>query len=634
MTIDRPEGIITNTAAGYGSSAWIGVRLFPAPVPAGRRATPTDPGEWPRPQALREEQGWLAGQWAAPGVRRFEIRYANDPRSGLLTCTLLGATHCADAGQATAAAVALRESLRRVPAHLRAEPILDTGELARRLTPFDIAAGESAEIRKRLAFARFDPRAMPYRPLGVDVRPLGLAGPSWDPVWNALADLPYPAMVGVCLAPCHLGGENLAAFRFLAREYARLAGDERRGAVPHPFETRGGADPFAAQAQQSFGAATDRYAGQVFRLRASVASAGPLPSHLVGFLADAVGGVGVPIGPADAAASARAIRTLDHDWLESSYGRGVPAGGLVHLPERALSEAVDTAEAAAVFRLPLPSPAAADAFDPGEAGQGRPAALAVVLTALEVEHAAVSALLGRRESYRHESGLIIETGILPGTGWQVALAAIGPGAPGAASITQLVTDWLRPQVLFFVGVAGALREDVAPGDVVVATKVYSYGGGRSTDAGFHSSPEAWLAPLWLKQEAAVALRGDAWTRRQAPGATAAVPNGHGPPRVHFKPVAAGDVVLDSTRSWLADLLRERYADAVAIEMESAGVMQAAHVIGNLPVLIVRGISDRADGDKAAADRSGGQSRGAAHAAAAALTVIAGLDPRAPQARMR
>lgn len=45
---------------------------------------------------------------------------------------------------------------------------------------------------------------------------------------------------------------------------------------------------------------------------------------------------------------------------------------------------------------------------------------------------------------------------------------------------------------------------------------------------------------------------------------------------------------------------------------------------------VRG--DHADGGKRAADAAGGQPYAAAHAAAAALAVIAGLDPHAPQVR--
>lgn len=102
----------------------------------------------------------------------------------------------------------------------------------------------------------------------------------------------------------------------------------------------------------------------------------------------------------------------------------------------------------------------------------------------------------------------------------------------------------------------------------------------------------WEAPYRLLQVAKYALQGDRWQDR-----------------VHFKPIAAGEVVLNSAQSELSSQLREHYGDAVAIEMESAGVAQAAH-LGTLQTLTVRGISDKADGRKHQADAGGSQTRAA------------------------
>jgi 8-oxo-dGTP diphosphatase len=55
-------------------------------------------------------------------------------------------------------------------------------------------------------------------------------------------------------------------------------------------------------------------------------------------------------------------------------------------------------------------------------------------------------------------------------------------------------------------------------------------------------------------------------------------------------------------------------------MEAAGVAQAAHLNRSLPVVVVRGISDRADGAKTAADAARWQPRAAAHAAAFATAL--------------
>jgi 8-oxo-dGTP diphosphatase len=48
-----------------------------------------------------------------------------------------------------------------------------------------------------------------------------------------------------------------------------------------------------------------------------------------------------------------------------------------------------------------------------------------------------------------------------------------------------------PAAVLFVGVAGALRPQVALGDVVVATHVYAYHGGTSEDDGIISAVKGW-----------------------------------------------------------------------------------------------------------------------------------------------
>jgi 8-oxo-dGTP diphosphatase len=94
--------------------------------------------------------------------------------------------------------------------------------------------------------------------------------------------------------------------------------------------------------------------------------------------------------------------------------------------------------------------------------------------------------------------------------------------------------------------------------------------------------------------------------------------------VVFGPIAAGEVVQDSGISAEAQWIREHYNDACAIEMEAAGVAQAAHLNDSLPVVVIRGISDRADGGKATADDAGWQPRAAANAAAFAVALVAAL----------
>lgn len=166
----------------------------------------------------------------------------------------------------------------------------------------------------------------------------------------------------------------------------------------------------------------------------------------------------------------------------------------------------------------------------------------------------------------------------------------------------------RPAALLFVGVAGGLSGDLSLGDVVVATRVYAYHGGKDDSSGFHARPRAWDAPHDLEQLARYVSRRSWWT-------------GEGPPPpVHFKPVAAGEVVLDTRTTPLAAQLRDHYNDAAAVEMESAGVSQAGHLNHSQPVLTVRGISDHADGAKQAADGAQWQPVAARNAAAFAMEI--------------
>ncbi|WP_186319065.1 5'-methylthioadenosine/S-adenosylhomocysteine nucleosidase [Streptomyces sp. SAJ15] len=238
----------------------------------------------------------------------------------------------------------------------------------------------------------------------------------------------------------------------------------------------------------------------------------------------------------------------------------------------------------------------------------------MILTALGLEYRAVREYLVEVEEARHETGTVFEVGTLAGTSWRVALVEAGEGNRSAAVVTEQARQLFSPDALLFVGVAGALKDDVALGDVVVATRVDAFHGGKMAAGGFLPRPEVWSGSHALLQTARHALRGKVWRKRpRARGV-------HGRPRVFFKPIAAGDVVLNSPRSLLRERLHEHYNDVVAIEMESAGMAHAAQ-IGGMEALTIRGISDRADGTKCADDDAERQPRAAAHAAAAAVAIL-------------
>ncbi|MER5866617.1 5'-methylthioadenosine/S-adenosylhomocysteine nucleosidase [Kitasatospora sp. NPDC002040] len=239
----------------------------------------------------------------------------------------------------------------------------------------------------------------------------------------------------------------------------------------------------------------------------------------------------------------------------------------------------------------------------------------VILTALNLEYEAVRQRLADPRVHLHERGTRFEVGTVRGTSCRVALGLTSKGNHSAAVIAERAIQEFSPVALLFVGVAGALRDTVGLGDVVVASHVYAYHGGTSEDDGLKSRPRVWEAPHGVSQLAAHLARSNDWTDP--------APEHEHVPQVRFGAIAAGEVVQNSKISAEAKWIRQHYNDALAIEMEAAGVAQAGHLNG-APVAVVRGISDRADGTKNSSDDRSWQPRAAANAAAFAIRLAVEL----------
>lgn len=244
-----------------------------------------------------------------------------------------------------------------------------------------------------------------------------------------------------------------------------------------------------------------------------------------------------------------------------------------------------------------------------------PVPVAVVLTALDVEFTAVRTHLRDERIRTHPEGTDFYVGTLPDGRGKIALVQVGQGNTGAAVLTERAISFLRPKLVMFVGIAGRLMDDLGLGDVVVPPRIYLLLRGYADDEGFHCRPEVWHISHALEQLAQRVHREGKW---QA-GIT-------GPPArrpgVFFRPVVAGDVVLNGSDDLVHGYIRQHYNDAAAIEMESAGMAHAAALNQSLPAMAVRSISDTASGDKDATDREGWQARAAQSAAAFAVAFLA------------
>ena len=242
---------------------------------------------------------------------------------------------------------------------------------------------------------------------------------------------------------------------------------------------------------------------------------------------------------------------------------------------------------------------------------------AVIITALPVEYLAVKRHLKNISECTHSQGTVYETGEFEnpdGSIWEVLLAEIGAGNPGAAGETERALAFFDPEVAIFVGVAGGVK-DVSLGDVVVATKVHAYESGKVNED-FHIRPDFNVSSYSLQQRARAEAKRDDWRNRLIDRSEA---------HVFLGPIASGEKVIASRRSELYRFITSNYGDALAVEMEGKGFLQATHSNRLTQALIVRGISDLIN-KKRQSDARGWQTRAANNASAFAFEILAKYSP--------
>jgi len=243
---------------------------------------------------------------------------------------------------------------------------------------------------------------------------------------------------------------------------------------------------------------------------------------------------------------------------------------------------------------------------------------AVILTALSVECSAVCAHLSDIQREIHPRGTHYWRGKFsdPNAVWDVAIVEIGAGNPGAAMEAERAIAHFNPDVILFVGVAGGIK-DVALGDVVASTKVYGYESGKAEHT-FKPRPEIGRSAYSLEQLARAEVTTKDWLKRLS--VTEPIPG------VFVAPIAAGEKVIASTKSKIFQFLRSNYGDAVAVEMEGLGFLEAARANQQVSAMVIRGISDLID-NKAKVDKAGYQEIAARHASAFAFEMLAKLQPK-------
>ncbi len=243
-------------------------------------------------------------------------------------------------------------------------------------------------------------------------------------------------------------------------------------------------------------------------------------------------------------------------------------------------------------------------------------ATALFMTALGVEFNAVRAHL-KNVRERTVNGVVYAVGsfIVDSVEYPVAIAQTGAGNVEAATMTERAIGQFSPNYVFFVGIAGGLKEELKLGDIVVADKVYAYESGKA-ERELKPRPKAPLTGFASLQRAYATSRNGDWVKRINP-APEHVPSSY------VKPIAAGEKVLDSHKSDTFRQIKQTYSDAYAVAMEEFGFYYALHANPRVVGAVVRGISDFSQ-NKGAAEKEKSQEHASANAAAFAFEMLAGF----------
>ena len=247
--------------------------------------------------------------------------------------------------------------------------------------------------------------------------------------------------------------------------------------------------------------------------------------------------------------------------------------------------------------------------------------LAVILTALEVEYLAVRNHLIDLQEEEHPQGTIYERGkfVTNGQTWEVGIAQVGAGNSGSAIEASWAIAYFKPNILFFVGIAGGIK-DVEIGHVVAATDIYNYESGKVGEQ-FSTRPKSGKSAHKLVQRAIVEARKPDWLKRLSNSPSS-------PIKVHVAPIVAGEKVVVSRESDVFKLIRASYNDAIAIEMEGYGFLSAAFAYPEIGSIVIRGISDLVEGknDDSVEPEDNRQAKASAHASAFAFEILSKLQP--------
>lgn len=176
-----------------------------------------------------------------------------------------------------------------------------------------------------------------------------------------------------------------------------------------------------------------------------------------------------------------------------------------------------------------------------------------------------------------KASMTFYSGVLYGK--KVAVVKCGVGKVNAAVCTQILIDNYKPEIVICTGVAGALRDDMNFGDTVVSSDVVQY----DVDATSFGHELGEIPNLGIKFFKSCPELIDMAVKIHE--------NSFKESKVFVGRVLTGDQFVCSKQK--AGFLRQTF-DGFCVEMEGGSIGQVCY-LNDTPFLIIRSISDRADG---------------------------------------
>lgn len=227
----------------------------------------------------------------------------------------------------------------------------------------------------------------------------------------------------------------------------------------------------------------------------------------------------------------------------------------------------------------------------------------VIQTALALEQEAVVAKLTNVSNYEHpisKTIYIIGDYITKTSNLKIVVGRTNQTNVNAAVETERVIQHFNPTYLFFLGVAGGLK-DVSVGDVVIGTDVIGYERGKAKEE-FLPRHQFGFASYELEQKAVSFAKSDSWKKQSA---MLLKTKFHDQILALPGTIASGEKVVGASQAPLYLFLKQHCSHALAVEMEGLGFLEACRPYPLIKSLIIRGISDLVDG-KEHSDKAGSQ----------------------------